>query len=121
MGSLKTILIAVALVVGSTGMAQEDTMKPVFEKQGELIKGTFFHEDGTVEQTGTFKNRQLHGKWVAYDLAGKKIAEGNYENGKKTGKWFFWSGEKLTEVDYNQNIIAAVNTRMPDGLALENE
>ena len=29
---------------------------------------------------------------------------------QKTGKWFIWSDDKLTEVDYSNNQIAAVNT-----------
>jgi len=43
-----------------------------------------------------------------YDGAGNKQAIGQYENGVKVGKWFFWDEEGLKEVDYRNNQIAQV-------------
>ena len=89
-------------------MAQDK--KPIFEKEGELVKGTFYHDNGEVSQQGFYLDKKLHGKWVAYDANGKKIALGQYENGKKTGKWFFWNNDQLSEVSYSNNTIAEVTT-----------
>jgi len=108
MKNIKSMLVIAALLVGSVVSAQD--VKPSFEKQGELIKGTFYYEDGSVRQEGTYKDGKLHGKWVSYDQNGKKIALANYEEGNKSGKWFFWNSDKLTEVDYNDNQIADVTS-----------
>ncbi|WP_459212709.1 toxin-antitoxin system YwqK family antitoxin [Aquimarina rhabdastrellae] len=90
-------------------MAQND--KPTFEKEGEKIKGTFFHDNGTVRQSGYYnKQGKLDGEWISYNAEGEKIAMGQYLNGKKTGKWFFWNEKKLTEVDYASNQITEVTS-----------
>jgi hypothetical protein len=34
---------------------------------------------------------------------------GNYENNIKVGKWFFWTDEKLKEVDYLDSRIVGVS------------
>lgn len=83
-------------------------IEPKFEKNGDMVQATYFHDNGEISQTGNFLNGELNGKWKMYNVAGKKIAMGEYENGTKTGKWFFWKGEELTEVDYNENKIASV-------------
>jgi hypothetical protein len=33
---------------------------------------------------------------------------GNYHLGARTGKWFFWEGEALKEVDFINNKMAAI-------------
>ncbi len=97
------------LLFSATISAQE--VKPTFEKQGDQIKGTFFFEDGTVRQEGFYnKQGKLHGEWKSYDRTGKKIAMGQYTVGVKTGKWFFWNADKLSEVNYEENKIADVTT-----------
>ncbi|MFN4762286.1 toxin-antitoxin system YwqK family antitoxin [Gillisia sp. Q332] len=106
MKNIKSMLVVVAFLFSVTLSAQE--IKPEFEKQGDLIKGTFYNEDGGVSQEGTYKDGKLHGKWISYDQNGKKVAMANYEEGIKTGKWFFWSADQLTEVDYSNNLIAEV-------------
>lgn len=106
MKNIKSILVVVAFLFSLTLSAQE--IKPQFEKQGDLIKGIFYNEDGSVSQEGTYKDGKLHGKWISYDENGKKVALANYEEGRKNGKWFFWSSDQLTEVDYDNNIIAEV-------------
>ena len=106
---MKNLLIAVTLLFSATIFAQE--AKPTFEKQGDQIKGTFYFEDGTVRQQGFYNKKGiLHGEWKSFDTAGKKIAMGQYENGVKIGKWFFWSENNLSEVNYNKNQIADVTT-----------
>lgn len=114
MKKMKNILVALALILGTVAMAQENP-EPKFEKEGDLIKGTFYYEDGTVRQQGTYKAGELHGEWIAYDINGNKTSLANYTQGVKTGKWFFWTSEKLTEVDYENNQIAGVNTWKIEG------
>ncbi len=106
---MRNLVMILTLMFATTIFAQE--VKPTFEKQGNQIKGTFFYEDGTVRQSGFYnKEGKLHGEWKSYDATGKKIAMGQYYNGVKTGKWFFWSADKLSEVNYTDNQIAEVTT-----------
>ncbi len=118
---MKNIITIVALIFSVTIFAQE--VKPTFEKQGDQIKGTFFYEDGTVRQQGFYNEKGvLHGKWKSFDATGKKIAAGQYSNGVKTGKWFFWNTDKLSEVSYTENKIVEVTTKMKtDNVAVNYE
>lgn len=77
----------------------------MYEKQGDQIKGTYYYEDGSVKQEGANKNRELHGQWVSYGQDGEKNAIAQYQKGTKTGKWFFWHDDLLTQVDYKDNKI----------------
>ncbi|MEH6679742.1 MAG: nicotinic acid mononucleotide adenyltransferase [Sediminicola sp.] len=97
-------IFAVICSVGLYAQAPE----PVFEKDGDLVKATYFHENGEVEQTGHFLNGKLEGKWTMFNEKGDKIAMGSYEQGQKAGKWFFWKADGLQEVDFNNNRIATV-------------
>ena len=83
-------------------------VKPTFEKMGKMVKATYFHDNGEIAQTGYLLKDKLHGQWFMYDLNGKKIASGKYVNGVRQGKWFFWEGEILKEVDFEDNKIVGV-------------
>jgi len=110
MKTIKNIFFATVFLLGGVVTAQTENIKPVFEKQGDLIKGTFYYEDGSVRQEGTYKDGRLHGEWVSFDQNGEKTAIANYKDGEKSGKWFFWSENKLTEVDYQNSMIPSVNS-----------
>ena len=117
---MKKIVTAVVLVLNFTlMMAQEKNVK--HEKFNDLIKSTYYYEDGTVMQTGFYKNGKQSGEWIAYNQEGKKTGIGKYENGKKVGKWFFWSGSELTEVDYSDNRVAQVQKWNHTGIASLNK
>ncbi|CAL68033.1 toxin-antitoxin system YwqK family antitoxin [Christiangramia forsetii] len=119
MKRIKNTVLAVAFLMGGVAIAQDTELKPVFEEQGNLIKGTFYYEDGSIRQEGTYKDGRLHGEWVSYNQDGKKTAIANYKNGKKDGKWFFWSETKLTEVDYENSVIASVNSWKSESLLVD--
>lgn len=110
MKTIKNTIIAGLMMVGGVMMAQNGHKKPVFEKQNELIKGTYYYEDGNVKQEGTYKDGKLHGKWISYDQNGNKTAQAAYANGEKVGTWYFWEGSQVKEVEYQSNKIVAVNT-----------
>lgn len=103
---MKKIVFIFAFIFSFVMSAQ--VPEPVFEKDGDLVKATYFHENGEVEQTGHFLNGKLDGEWTMFNEKGDKIAMGSYEQGQKTGKWFFWKADGLQEVDFNNNKIAAV-------------
>ncbi|KAB5490977.1 MULTISPECIES: toxin-antitoxin system YwqK family antitoxin [Flagellimonas] len=94
-------------VMFSVCMFSQQT-KPTLEKVGKMVKATYFHENGEVSQTGYMLKGKLHGDWLMFDTNGKKIAAGKYDNGKKTGKWFFWKEDILREVDFSDNRIVNV-------------
>ncbi|MGS2727503.1 toxin-antitoxin system YwqK family antitoxin [Psychroserpens sp. BH13MA-6] len=106
MKKICTILLMLSVMVT---FAQE---KPKVEtqKDGDLTVATYYHDNGVVEQQGAFnKDGNLEGVWTSYDTQGKKVAVGSYENGKKVGKWLFWSGNTLREVEYVDSRIASVS------------
>ena len=105
---MKNILIIAALFISTIAFAQ--TNKPIFEKTGDLVKGTYYFDNGEIRQSGTYKEGKLHGEWTSYNDAGDKVAIGNYTNGTKTGKWFFWDGKELSEVNYAKNEISSIKT-----------
>lgn len=106
---MKKLLMIAVMMLGVTAMAQE--VQPQFEKlDNGLTKATYFHENGQIAQVGTFLNKERHGEWISYDIHGTKTAKAEYANDQKTGKWFFWKGDVLTEVDYSRNDIVSVNT-----------
>ncbi|RAV29710.1 toxin-antitoxin system YwqK family antitoxin [Sinomicrobium soli] len=105
---MKKIMIIAAMLVSAGVFAQKTEAEPRFEKEGNLIKATYYHDNGTIAQTGFFKAGKLHGEWQSYDIEGKKVATGKYDKGQKTGKWFFWSGEQLNEVTFEDSRIVNV-------------
>ncbi|NKI26677.1 nicotinic acid mononucleotide adenyltransferase [Arenibacter sp. 6A1] len=103
---MKAITLIFAFIFSIAINAQE--VKPVFEKEGKLVKATYFHENGQIAQVGHFLNSKLHGEWNMYNEKGEKLAAGKYEKGTKTGKWFFWDQKVLREVDFNANAISSI-------------
>ena len=82
----------------------------VLNEDTGLIEATYFHANGEVSQKGTFNlDRQLHGEWISFDESGNKISQGSYENGMRSGKWYFWQGDAVKEVVYNNNMVASVD------------
>lgn len=103
---MKYMLLALALVFSFTLTAQEN--KPIFEKEGDMVKATYYHDNGMVAQVGYYLNDKLHDRWEMFDEDGKKIAMGQYHMGKRNGKWFFWSKTDLKEVDFEDNKVINV-------------
>ena len=83
--------------------------EPSFVQKGDLVFATYYHDNGQIQQEGAFKNGKLHGIWTSYDINGNKLALGNYTNGIKTGKWLFWQGEFLKEVEFKDSRIVSVH------------
>ncbi len=92
--------------------------RPKLEVFGRLIKATYFHENGKIQQQGFFKNGKLEGQWVSYDINGNKIAIAEYSRGLKTGKWVFLNNDMLREVNYANNIITSVKNWKQDALVV---
>jgi antitoxin component YwqK of YwqJK toxin-antitoxin module len=103
---MKKIALIIALVFSVTLSAQEN--KPKMENEGDLVKATFFHDNGEIAQIGFYKNDKPHGEWIAFNQVGDKIAKGTYDMGVKVGKWFFWNDGVLSEVDFENGRVINV-------------
>lgn len=111
-------LLALSLVI--VGYAQEN--EPTFKAENDLVKATYYYEDGSIKTQGYFKDKKLTGEWVNFDKSGNKTQVGYYANGKKVGKWFIWEKESLKEINYDNNVIASVNTwKSESKIALNNK
>lgn len=105
---MKKLVFIFALLCVSFSFGQ-DNKKVKSEKKGDLTEVTYFNEYGKISQQGTFNEEgKLHGLWTSYDLNENKLSVGNYDNGQKVGKWFFWTKESLKEVDYKNSKITSV-------------
>lgn len=107
-----------ALLISGVIFAQN--IEPKHEIVGNLVKSTYFHENGKVSQEGFYKDGKVHGKWISYDENGTKKAIGEYNNGIKTGKWFFWNENILSEVDYSESRVASVTNWKQDAIVNRN-
>lgn len=105
---MKKYFIAAAVLVSALVSAQEK--EPKLEAIGETVKATYYHDTGQIAQQGYFKDGKADGNWIAYDLNGNKKSMGEYSQGQKTGKWFFWNDKSLSEVDYSNSRVANVQS-----------
>jgi antitoxin component YwqK of YwqJK toxin-antitoxin module len=112
----KYIVIGTMLITGMI-FAQNNTVTPKLEAVGNLVKATYVYDNGQVKQVGFYENGKLQGKWVSYDVNGKKTAVAEYNKGQKVGKWFFWNNSVLSEVDYSDNRVASVKNWKEDAIA----
>ncbi|MFD0835020.1 toxin-antitoxin system YwqK family antitoxin [Mariniflexile aquimaris] len=101
----KSILLFAFLITVVSFAQQKRDLK--LNKDTNLIEVVYYHDNGVVSQTGTYTvDGKLQGEWLSFDTAGKKTVSGNYDNGKKVGKWFYYTNETIKEVDYKDNVIA---------------
>jgi len=112
---MKKIIIAGLLL--SAGVVSAQKVEPKYTIENQMVKATYYYDNGQVMQEGFYKDGKLHGKWVAYNEDGSKQSIGEYTDGAKSGKWFFWGTSALSEVDYNDSRIAEVKTWSKDAVA----
>ena len=102
----KSMFILLACFISMVSLAQKERVLKL-NKDTNLIEVTYYHDNGVVSQTGTYTlDGKLQGQWLSYDTEGHKTVLANYDNGKKVGKWFYWTKETVKEVDYSTNVIA---------------
>lgn len=113
---MKKILIAGLLL--SAGVLSAQTKDHDYSIENNIVKATYYYDNGTVRQEGFYKDGKLHGSWTSYNEDGTKQAMGEYTNGKKTGKWFFWTGSVLNEVAYNDSKVSEVKKWSREAVAV---
>lgn len=102
------------------GMVAANNIEPKLEAYGNMVKATYYYDNGQVRQTGFFKDGKLEGQWVSYDVNGTKKAVAEYAAGKKTGQWLHWNEGALAEVSYDNNKIESVKTWKQEALVQRN-
>ena len=112
----KIMLTLIAIVFIAVGAAAQEK-SPSFEKQGDLVKATYFHDNGMVKEVGYFKNDKLHDQWISYDEFGKITVVANYNNGIKEGKWYIVGEDSIKEVTYAENKPIKVEQRQGTDLS----
>lgn len=111
------ILFIAILLVTTITFAQQKEDKIGINEETDLIEAVYYHENGKVSQVGTFNlDGKLHGEWVSFSAEGDKISKGSYINGRKVGKWTFWTGDDTKEIKYKNNAIASVDGVKKEGL-----
>ena len=102
----KSILVLFACFISMVSLAQKERVLKLNEDTN-LIEVTYYHDNGVVSQTGTYTlDGKLQGQWLSFNTEGNKTVLANYDNGKKVGKWFYWTNGTVKEVDYSANVIA---------------
>ena len=105
---MKKFILFFAFLITVVSFAQQKRDLKL-NKDTNLIEVVYYHDNGVVSQTGTYTtDGKLQGEWLSFDTVGKKVVSGNYDNGKKVGKWFYWTNETIKEVDYSDNAIAGL-------------
>jgi antitoxin component YwqK of YwqJK toxin-antitoxin module len=115
---MKKYLLTGAILI--SGIISAQNIKPKHEVVGDLVKSTYYYDNGKISQEGFYKDGKVYGKWISYDENGNKKAIGEYNNGMKTGKWFFWNDNKLSEVDYSDSRVASIKTWKQDAIVNRN-
>ncbi|TMM30505.1 nicotinic acid mononucleotide adenyltransferase [Polaribacter aestuariivivens] len=104
---MKKLITICAFCIAAIGYSQKQ--QPTYTAEGDLVKATYYHDNGTVSTEGYFKDKKLTGKWVRFDEKGNKSQMAFYKDGKKVGKWFIWGDNSLKEITYKDNAIVDVN------------
>ena len=105
---MKNLILIAIFSICFVGSAQD--IQPTYKAEGDLVKATYYYEDGSVRVEGFFKDKKLTGQWTQFDEKGNKIQIANYKDGQKVGKWFVWGKDALKEINYDNNAIVSINT-----------
>ena len=83
--------------------------EPQLEVVGQLVKATYYYDNGNVQQVGFFKDGKLEGQWKSYTESGTIQTIAEYSNGVKYGVWKYFDNSIATkEVSYSNNAIVSV-------------
>ncbi len=108
---MKKIVFLLAFVFTTTLLFAQEAFKKELVKKGNLIEAVLYHDNNVIAQQGAYTlDGKLQGTWTSYDANGNITAVAKYNKGEKVGTWFFYKGDVLHEVNYDNNRIARVTT-----------
>lgn len=105
---MKKLIASLVLILMISSVSYGQEIEPTFEKQNDLVKATYYHDNGMIKEVGFFKDDKLHDKWVSYSKEGKIKVVAFYNNGEKDGKWYLVGDENVKEVTYKANKVVNV-------------
>ena len=101
------LLFAIVLFSSQSLKGQEDNMKMV--NLGSLFEVTIYYDNGNVMQHGFLTpQNKLHASWESYYEDGTKKCVATYDNGVKTGIWYYYYKDSTKRVTYKDNKIVEV-------------
>lgn len=108
MERMKKFVAALVMLVLFVNVSFAQQIEPKFEKQNDLVKATYYHDNGMVKEVGFFKDDKLHDQWISYNKEGKIKVVATYNNGIKDGKWYIVGEDIVKEVTYKSNKVVKV-------------
>ena len=105
---MKRFIMALAVFVLMVNVSVAQAVEPTFEKQDDLVKATYYYDNGNVKEVGFFKDTKLHNQWISYSEEGNIKVVAFYKEGKKDGKWYLVGDSSVKEVTYKSNEIIKV-------------
>ncbi|WP_395044504.1 toxin-antitoxin system YwqK family antitoxin [Flavobacterium sp.] len=112
---MKKIFLIALMIVSGAIFAQ---VEPQLEAIGQLVKATYYYDNGNIQQVGFFKDGKLEGKWTSYNEKGNIQTIAEYSNGIKSGVWKYFDNSIATkEVSYSDNSIVSVVVLKPNFIA----
>jgi len=95
---MRTLLLLVALLSLRSAVAQDllaqerwpdGTLKATRYSEGERVHFITYHENGRVNEIGTFCQGKRDGDWKQYSDTGALLARAGFKNGERQGLWEF--------------------------------
>lgn len=105
---MKKLFASLVLFLFVINVSFSQGIEPKFEKENDLVKATYYHDNGMIKEVGFFKEDKLHDKWISYNEEGKIKVVALYNNGIKEGKWYMVGENSVKEVTYKANKIVKV-------------
>ncbi len=114
---MRTLLLPLVLVIGTSLFAQEKPLQERFEN-GRLKCTRFtvegvdrfmtYYVSGRLKETGTFRHGRRDGVWEQYAENGTLLARAYFRDGRRNGTWEFRdaSNELKGRLTYNDGRLA---------------
>ena len=84
---MKKFSAALVLMMLMINISFAQEIDPKFEKQDDLVKATYYYDNGSIKEVGYFKDEKLHDQWISYNNEGNIKVVAMYNNGNIEGKW----------------------------------
>lgn len=102
-------LVGFLFIVFSSALTAQEIVREEFYENGgcklrfeqinkNLVKATYFHDNGVIAETGFYLDEELYGFWESYDQEANKLSSGYFESNRRKGSWNHWSRNELVGV-----------------------
>lgn len=106
---MKNLISFLLFIFVSFIVNAQNTPLPKTETKGNLQEITLYYENGSIMQHGFYtKEGKLHASWESFNLDGSRQCYATYNNGSKVGIWTYWSKDKITKIEYDNDKVIKV-------------